>query len=93
MIGQMLLAAMLASYGGDMASTCRNLAHGEHEHNSMTFTHNRSCAGLAMQSGLGVGGTIFLLEKGHAPTWAKVLVYGGLAGAHGWALHHNLRGR
>lgn len=89
-MGTLLLAAMLATYTGDVVTTCRNLGHGEHEHYSPAPS---GCGPIVGVSGAGILGTVALLEGGHAPRWAKITVYGGLAMAHGWALQHNLRRR
>lgn len=90
MLHALALAAMLTTFTGDILSTCHNLGRGEHEHNRYAPS---SCTGIALQGGAGMIGTVALLEARKTPLWAKVAIYGGLAGAHGWALHHNLAKR
>lgn len=82
------LTAFLTFLTGDLVTTCRNFSNGEHELNPLALS---SCPGVTLQAGVSAGGAIYLLEAKHAPLWAKIVVYGGLAGSHGWAMHRNLR--
>lgn len=90
MLHSILLTAFLSAYAGDITTTCINIRNGEHELNQMIMFPN-SCLGPLAQSGVGIASVLYLMEKKHSPTWVRVAVYGGLAGAHGWAFHHNLR--